>query len=101
MKHHLKKIMLFLVLACTLFVDAGAPALAEESSLESDISAVSIVGDFFILRPLGVVAQILGASLFVVTYPVSATMGNTDAVGKKLIDNPAKFTWGRPLGQLP
>ena len=101
MKRYRKKIMLFVALGCVLFSSAGAPALAEESDSDSDISAVSIVGDFFILRPMGIVAQIAGASLFVVTYPVSATMGNVDAVKKKLIDDPAKFTWGRPLGQLP
>lgn len=96
-----KKIAAFLVLACMLCIGIGAPALAQESDSDSDISVVSIVGDFFILRPLGIATQILGASLFVITYPVSATMGNTDAVGKKLIDDPAKFTWGRPLGQMP
>jgi len=101
MNLYIKKIVVFLVLTCMLVVGMGAPASAQETDSNSDISAVSIVGDFFILRPLGIATQILGASLFVITYPVSAAMGNADAVGKKLIDDPAKFTWGRPLGQMP
>ena len=59
-----------------------------------------IVADLFLLRPVGVVATIFGTACFVVTLPFSAPTKTSDKTWKKLVKDPAKFTFARPMGHI-
>lgn len=61
-------------------------------------------GDMFVdglvVRPLGLCATVLGSVTWLVTLPFSALGGNLDEAGEKLVADPARFTFTRPLGEL-
>jgi len=63
-------------------------------------SDAAMVADLIVIRPLGIVATIIGTVFFVVSLPFSIPGGNHEAVLQKLVVNPAKFTFDRPLGEL-
>jgi hypothetical protein len=60
-----------------------------------------MIADCLVLRPLGLVGTVIGASFFIVSIPFSALGGNVGAAFKTLVIRPAKFTFGRPLGIPP
>ena len=95
-----KKSFVFLVAAALLITWAASPALAAEQTLRvEEASAGSMIFDLVFLRPLGIVATGVGIVAFTVTIPFSVMGGNTGEAAQKLIKDPAKFTFIRPLGQ--
>ena len=91
----------FILLSVLLLTATVSPALAQDSETDSDITAASMIGDLFVLRPLGLAATILGTAFFLVTLPITAGVGNTEVAGERLVKDPGKFTFDRPLGKLP
>lgn len=64
-------------------------------------TAGSMAFDLVVVRPLGVVATVLGVGLFVVNLPLSIIQGEPPAdPAKRWIVEPARFTFDRPLGQM-
>ena len=95
------KAFLAITAAVMLFLSTP-PAYAQESRAEMpDGSAGAIVVDALFLRPAGFVGTVLGTVAFVVTLPFSAPTHSADNAAKKLVVEPAKFTFARPLGELP
>lgn len=84
--------MLVLLLCSTLSV----PALAAER--EDSPSAVAMIGDVFVARPLGVAATAIGSVAFVVSLPFSAAGGNVEEAANTLVVGPARETFVRCLG---
>ena len=91
-------------------VAAGA-ALALFSSLvtaddfregiDDSPSAGAMAFDLVIVRPVGLVATVLGTGLFVLSLPLSLIQGEPPSdPAKKLVVEPAKFTFTRPLGVM-
>ncbi len=70
------------------------PAWADEQEPE----ATGMIIDGILVRPISLVATVVGAVAFVITLPFSAMGGNVDEAGKKLIDRPAAYTFSRCLG---
>jgi hypothetical protein len=62
-------------------------------------STAKVATDALIGRPVGVVATVLGTTLFLVTLPTSIGTGTARQTGQKLVVAPARWTFGRPLGQ--
>ncbi|MGG2398123.1 multidrug transporter [Pseudomonas sp. SH1-B] len=60
--------------------------------------AYAMVGDLLIARPLLIGATIIGAGLFVVSLPFTATGGGIGATGKALVVDPGKAAFVRCLG---
>jgi len=84
---------------------AGLPmasALAAETAGPADEgrSGGAMAVDLVLLRPLGLAATVLGGVLYVVSLPFSAAGGNADEVRQKLVEEPAGYTFQRPLGEL-
>ncbi len=95
-----KQYMVFLVISSLVLVPFGTGALAQIQSQEEEISAGKMVIDGLLIRPLGIVATVAGSVLFVVSLPFSALGGNVKKAAKKLVIEPAKFTFTRPLGDF-
>ena len=92
-------IMIFLIV---FLITAGSTqALADPYKEDTERSAMGMFGDFLLLRPIGFAAMVCGAGVFVVSLPWSLLGGNVDEAAQKLIMEPAKFTFTRPLGELP
>lgn len=97
----MRKFLLCLTVA-TLAVCSNL-ALADDYAdvQDSTPSAGAMAFDLLIVRPLGLVATVLGTGLFVVQLPLSIVQGVPPAdPARKLIVEPARYTFGRPLGDM-
>ena len=56
--------------------------------------------DGVIVRPVSLVGTALGVVAFVVTLPFTLPTGQADEAGRKLVAEPAKYTFARPLGEF-
>ena len=91
------------LLVAVLFLCATSLVHAAEDSYMArteDVSAEAIIADGLLLRPGGIVATVLGTAVFVVTLPFSIPTKSVDKAAQKLIVDPARYTFVRPLGQI-
>lgn len=77
-----------------------APQLsyADTGAVQEEPSALAMMGDLIIARPLGIVFTAIGAVAYVVTLPFSLAGGNAAEAGKVLVVGPAEATFVRCLG---
>jgi hypothetical protein len=87
--------LLALVLCVTMAV---GPALA--AAEEEDYSPEAMLVDAVFLRPMGLVATCFGSAVFILTLPFTIVSGNTSGVGEKLVGDPLRYTFQRPLGEI-
>jgi hypothetical protein len=91
---------LVLIPALTLAI-AVPPALAlDQEQIGREPTTAEMYADGLIARPLGLVASVLGAVVFVVTLPFSLPSKSVDSAAKELVAVPAQYTFKRPLGQF-
>jgi len=95
-----KRSMVFFLIAALVFIPFTTSALAQSETVTQDNSAGAMTIDLLLVRPVGIVSCVLGAAVFVVAIPFSLLGGNTGESAKKLIAEPAKFTFNRPLGDF-
>jgi hypothetical protein len=95
-----KQTMVFLLIATLVLVPFGTSVLAREGSLDERKTAGAMTADLVFVRPLGIVATVLGSVVFVVSLPFSALGNNTKEASQKLVKDPAQFTFKRPLGEF-
>ena len=91
------------LLVAVLFLGTTSLVQAAEDSYTArteDVSAEAIIADGLLLRPGGTVATLVGAAVFVITLPVSIPTKSVDKAAQKLIVEPWKYTFVRPLGQI-
>ena len=97
---------LSLVAALSLLTAAtGAQAQMEEnvnaqaSSGDNTPGAGAMAMDAILVRPLSLAGTVLGAAVFVVGLPFEALAGNVSDPARRLVVEPAKYTFHRPLGE--
>ena len=95
-----KRSMILLLIAAMIFISFGTSALAQSKDIDNQITAEAMAADLFVVRPLGIVASVVGTTIFIVSLPFSALGGNTKIACQKLVEDPAKFTFKRPLGDF-
>ena len=88
-----------LVFAATT-ASAYVPADNDISLDLEDSTGPAIVLDLVLVRPLGVVATLVGTAFFVVGLPFEAVTRDFATPRQYLIDDPAHFTFNRPLGDF-
>jgi uncharacterized membrane protein len=91
------------LLVMVLFLCATSLVHAAENSYMArteDVSAEEIIVDGLLLRPSGIVATVAGTVVFVVTLPFSIPTKSVDKAAQKLIVDPARYTFVRPLGLI-
>ncbi len=59
-----------------------------------------IIMDTAVARPVGLVALVVGSAFFIVAMPFAATSGSLNTTADKLIAEPFRFTFTRPLGDF-
>ncbi|HET7315453.1 hypothetical protein [Salinisphaera sp.] len=94
----LRRALIAAVVAISLVV--AAPALAADNDDVAAPSAAAMAFDALIVRPASLVATIAGTGLFIVSLPFSLLGHNTDTAGERLVAEPAKYTFVRPLGNF-
>ena len=95
-----KKSFVFFLAAVFVWMTLASNICAQAVLQEEEISTENMVADAIIVRPLGIIATILGVGFFIVSLPFSALGGNVKEAGQKLVVAPAKFTFKRPLGEF-
>ena len=92
------------LIVAVLFLCATSLVHAAEDSYmakdRGDVSAEAIIVDGLLLKPAGVLATLVGTVAFVVTLPFSIPTRSVDKAAQKLILDPARYTFVRPLGQI-
>ena len=95
-----KQSVVFVVTVALIMCLSAPSAMAAGPKDETDGSAVAMVFDFVLVRPMGIVATIFGCATFVVSLPFTALGGNVGEAAQKLVVDPVVFTFNRPLGRL-
>jgi hypothetical protein len=60
-----------------------------------------MIFDFILVRPIGIVATVVGSVFYVVSLPFSLLGENSDEASQALVKDPAAYTFSRPLGEFP
>ena len=87
------------VVAILVLIPFGFAALAQDQFKNEERSAEKMFVDILMARPLGIIATTVGTALFIVSLPFSALGGNTQEVYQKMVVEPAKYTFKRPLAE--
>ena len=96
----LKQTAIYFLITTLVLIPFGTAAFAQgQGSEDVDIRGKMVV-DALIIRPLGIVSTVLGTTLFLVSLPFSAMGGNVKEAREKLMVEPARFTFKRPLGEF-
>ena len=83
---------------CAAAAADNAGSVSYNSSVDNAPSAIGMAADVIVARPLGLAATILGTGVFIVALPFSLISGNVSDPARRLIVEPAEFTFTRPLG---
>jgi hypothetical protein len=89
----MKKIVVLLL----TFIIFSTASLAFATEEDDDLN---VVIDAAMVRPLGLVSIVVGASIFIVSLPFTAVSGDIDKSADVFIVNPINFTFKRPLGDF-
>jgi hypothetical protein len=101
MKRTMRKLLAILTVVAVAVTFTAPPALAAAGEVPIDeASADAMIADLVFLRPMGLLAMICGSIAFVVSLPFSALGGNVGEAADKLVVDPTKFTFVRPLGHI-
>ncbi len=90
----MKKMLSAVCLTLLLFT-AVPPVHATD---ENGADPGAIVMDALLIRPLGLVSATIGTGVFIVSLPFAIPSGSMGTIGKKLVLDPLRFTFTRPLG---
>ena len=95
-----KTFLIIVMIAAMTIMPLATTAFAEEYFEAEEPSGGTMMFDFAVVRPVGIVATAIGCVFFVLSSPFSALGGNLDAAGEKLVKDPVDYTFKRPLGEF-
>jgi len=75
-------------------------ASVNSSSASSHYDPAFVAADAIVVRPLCLVATVIGSVFFVVSLPVAATSRSVNRAADALVLSPARATFTRPLGDF-
>lgn len=101
MNWHRKTFVSWCVILGLLMLPISSVAVDnDEPVVEVERSPEVMAIDAVLVRPLGLVSTIGGAVIFLVASPFSVMGGNTQETWDRLVAEPAKYTFQRPLGNF-
>ncbi|HEY1075323.1 MAG TPA: hypothetical protein VGE51_01415 [Fontimonas sp.] len=90
-----------LVAAAAAFSLVATGAMAQNGIDDEAPSAGAMAVDLIIVRPLGLVASVVGIGLFVVQLPFAVLAGESPSdPAAQLVKAPLAYTFTRPLGEM-
>lgn len=100
-----KKLASYLMAATLALTTLTLPVAASAESYDyimgdSEPTGADMLADAFLLRPTMLVGSVLTVATFIVTLPFSALGGNVSEAADKLVKEPLKYTFVRPLGDI-
>ncbi len=97
MKRLRQKTLAYILVLPLVYSMASLPQPAWAGA-EREPGAAGMIIDGLVVRPISLVATVIGTVAFVITLPFSALGGNVDEAAEKLVVRPAAFTFSRCLG---
>jgi len=95
--------MMIMMISLTLSL-APVAAMAQEGTgvyvYESEPSGEAMIGDALIVRPVSLVCLGVSSLVFLIGWPFAAAGGNQDEAKQKLLKDPVRYTFKRPLGDF-
>jgi hypothetical protein len=89
-----------LALAALLVASCASHVQARDIQAAQSRGGAVKAYDAVVLRPLGFIQTAVGATVFLLAYPISLATGGTDHVVDACITGPVEQTFERPLGEL-
>lgn len=99
MKISLTRCMMAIVLIAFISVASAAPSASSHDDTSSP-SAAAMAFDAVVVRPLSLVATVVGTGLFIISLPFHLGGESMSEADKRLIVEPAQYTFQRPLGEF-
>lgn len=96
----INRLITVLVIVTLIVIPFGSSVLAQEYFESREPEGGEMIYDFVVLRPVGIIATALGSVFFIISLPFSALGDNVGAAGQKLVKDPYRFTFDRPLGEF-
>lgn len=93
-----KNIVIFLVAVSLMIIPFGSSAIAKPMEYPIENCAELMAADFLVARPMQFISLVTGTVFFVVSLPFSALGDNVDDAYQKMMVEPARMTFLRPLG---
>jgi hypothetical protein len=93
-----KNIIILLLAVSLMIIPFGSSAVAKPLTHPIKNCADLMAADFAVVRPLQFVALVTGTVFFAVSSPFSALGGNINEAYQKMMAEPARMTFLRPLG---
>jgi hypothetical protein len=93
-------VMFFLIVALLVSPLSALSEMEQQRTGAKENSAEMMAVDLIAARPIGLVATVGGALVFLVSWPFSALGGNSDEAWQTLVVSPAEYTFKRPLGEF-
>ena len=100
MRNNAKSWVVFGVIAALIAVPFATSALAQEYFEAKEPGGGAMMYDMVVIRPVGLVATVVGSAFWLISLPFSALGDNVDAATEKLVKDPAGYTFKRPLGEF-
>lgn len=100
MRNFIKSGAVIGMIAALICVPFATSAQAQEYFEAKEPGGGAMMYDMVVVRPIGIVATAVGSVFWLISLPFSASGDNTDTATKKLVKEPAAYTFKRPLGEF-
>lgn len=87
-------------LAAALMLCFTAPVVAQARDTVTGDRGGDMAVDLVVVRPLGIVATVIGTAGFVLALPFTLPSGSTEDTAREWIAAPFEYTFNRPLGDF-
>ncbi|HRP76743.1 MAG TPA: hypothetical protein PK725_12780 [Rhodocyclaceae bacterium] len=87
-------------LVAALVLLPGSAAIAQQSRPVTGDRGSDMAVDLVLVRPLGIVATVVGAAGFVLALPFTLPSGSAGDTAREWIGAPLDYTFKRPLGEF-
>ena len=88
------------VIAALIIMPFATTVQAQDYYEAREPGGGAMIYDTIVVRPVGIVATAVGSVFWLVSLPFSALSDSTDMATKKLVKEPATYTFRRPLGEF-
>lgn len=79
---------------------SAMPLSAADPTEPGEPSPDEVAADLLLIRPVALCSIVVGSVIFVAFLPFTLPTGNLSLAGKKLVLEPVKYTFLKPLGEL-
>lgn len=100
-----KKLASYVMAVMFAMTSLTLPVIASANSYDymaesTEPTGGEMMADAFLMRPFMLVSTVVTTATFVVMLPFSILGGNVGESAEKLVAEPAKYTFTRPLGDM-